>query len=82
MDDPHLNEIGFFEQHQHPVEGSVRTMRVPSTWSLTQPRHSAPAPTLGQHTHSVLSEIGYSDIEIEELASDGVIGVPDELAVT
>lgn len=82
MDDPHLNEIGFFEQQEHPVEGSVRTMRVPSTWSLTQPRHSGPAPTLGQHTRAVLSEIGYSDMEIEELASDGVIDVPGARAVT
>lgn len=81
MDDPHLKAIGFFEHQEHSVEGAVKTMRVPSTWSRTQPQHSSPAPILGQHTHSVLSEIGYSDTEIEALSADGVIGVSDHMTV-
>ncbi|MGH6859538.1 MAG: CaiB/BaiF CoA transferase family protein [Phyllobacterium sp.] len=75
LDDPHLNAVGFFERREHPVEGAVRTMRVPSTWSVTQPEHSGPAPVLGQDTHAVLSEMGYSDDEIENLNADGSIGL-------
>ncbi|WP_137389576.1 CaiB/BaiF CoA transferase family protein [Rhodoligotrophos defluvii] len=84
MEDPHLQAVGFFEDQQHPVEGAIRTMRVPSTWSVSQPQHSGPAPVLGQDTECVLREIGYSDEEIGALASDGSIGIarraPSELA--
>jgi crotonobetainyl-CoA:carnitine CoA-transferase CaiB-like acyl-CoA transferase len=33
-----------------------------------------PAPLLGQHNHEVLSELGLSDKDIDELESQGVIG--------
>jgi crotonobetainyl-CoA:carnitine CoA-transferase CaiB-like acyl-CoA transferase len=29
LDDPHLNESGFFEKVDHPSEGSIRGMRIP-----------------------------------------------------
>ena len=32
-----------------------------------------PSPTLGQHNHDVLSEIGYSDAEIQEMQQKGVL---------
>lgn len=75
MDDPHLKAVGFFEKNQHPVEGEIRTMRVPSTWSASQPEHSGPAPVLGQDTEHVLREIGYSEDEIRALAAEGSIGI-------
>ncbi len=42
-------------------------------------RHSTrfgPAPTVGQHTEAILSEIGLSSEEIAKLADRGVVGVP------
>ncbi len=75
MEDPHLNAVGFFEESRHPVEGEIRTMRVPSTWSVSQPRHSGPAPVLGQDTERVLREMGYSDDEITALAEEGAVGI-------
>jgi crotonobetainyl-CoA:carnitine CoA-transferase CaiB-like acyl-CoA transferase len=75
MDDPHLKAVGFFESSEHPVEGAVRTMRVPSTWSASQPEHSGPAPVLGQDTEDVLREVGYSEEEITSLVADGSIAV-------
>jgi crotonobetainyl-CoA:carnitine CoA-transferase CaiB-like acyl-CoA transferase len=75
MDDPHLKAVGFFETHQHPVEGEIRTMRVPSTWTASQPEHSGPAPVLGQDTEHVLREMGYSKEEIRALAAEGSIKI-------
>jgi crotonobetainyl-CoA:carnitine CoA-transferase CaiB-like acyl-CoA transferase len=67
LDDPHLKAVGFFRDVEHPVEGSIRQMRVPSTWSVSQPEAGGPAPTLGEHGRDILSEAGYSAEEIEQL---------------
>jgi crotonobetainyl-CoA:carnitine CoA-transferase CaiB-like acyl-CoA transferase len=75
LDDPHLEAVGFFEDGEHPAEGAVRTMRVPTTWSASQPEHSGPAPVLGQDTQDVLRAVGYSDEQIAELVADGSIAV-------
>ncbi|MEZ0079766.1 crotonobetainyl-CoA:carnitine CoA-transferase CaiB-like acyl-CoA transferase [Bradyrhizobium japonicum] len=42
LEDPHLNAIDFFRTVDHPVEGRIRQMRVPSTWSVTQPEPAGP----------------------------------------
>lgn len=49
-DDPHLREVNFFVQSEHPTEGNVRQMREPSrfsAWDAGDPGH---APGLGEHT--------------------------------
>ena len=38
MADPHLEAVGFFEIVEHPSEGAVRSMAIPSTWSRTPPK--------------------------------------------
>ena len=56
LKDPHLIETGFFEELDHPSEGKIRGMRIPSRWSATQPRAPGPAPRLGQHTDEIKQE--------------------------
>jgi crotonobetainyl-CoA:carnitine CoA-transferase CaiB-like acyl-CoA transferase len=36
--------------------------------------HANPAPTLGQHNHELLAELGLSPAEIADLEANGVIG--------
>ena len=67
LDDPHLNAVGFFKTIEHPVEGRIRQMQVPSTWSVTQPEAGGPAPALGEHGREILTEAGFSADEIEQL---------------
>ena len=72
LNDPHLNETGFFSKTEHPSEGTIRSMAVPSRWSESAPGTPRPAPRLGEHTADILREAGYSDAEIEALRANGV----------
>jgi crotonobetainyl-CoA:carnitine CoA-transferase CaiB-like acyl-CoA transferase len=71
LEDPHLQEVGFFEMKQHPTEGRTRSMRLPNKWSCGTRREWTPAPKLGQQSVEVLREIGYSDAEIDALIAEG-----------
>jgi crotonobetainyl-CoA:carnitine CoA-transferase CaiB-like acyl-CoA transferase len=72
MDDPIMNENGFLTDVEHPLFGRHRRLAPLARLSLT-PGEARPACTLGQHTESVLRQIGYTSNEIEELATRKVI---------
>jgi crotonobetainyl-CoA:carnitine CoA-transferase CaiB-like acyl-CoA transferase len=65
--DPHLAATGFFRSVEHPTEGRIRSMAVPSEWSESAPRYRRHAPRLGEHTREVLREAGLSEEKIEQL---------------
>src|SRR5262249_45928205 len=71
LDDPHLAAIGYFQEREHPSEGKITTMAVPSEWSETPPDYRRPAPRLGEHTRECLREAGYQDDAIEQLIRSG-----------
>lgn len=71
LEDPHLQDIGFFSEVDHPTVGRIRDMAVPSEWSATPPGPSRPAPRIGEHTHEVLCEAGYTQERIDELLRSG-----------
>jgi len=72
LKDRHLNETGFFASVEHPSEGTVRSMGVPSRWSESPPTPQRPAPKLGEHSAEILREAGYGDAEIESMRESGV----------
>jgi crotonobetainyl-CoA:carnitine CoA-transferase CaiB-like acyl-CoA transferase len=69
--DPHLAAIGYFREIEHPSEGKLLSMKVPSEWSESQPAYRRHAPRLGEHTREILREAGYSDAQIDDLAASG-----------
>ena len=69
--DPHLAAIGYFQPVEHPTEGRIRSMAVPSEWSESPPEYRRHAPRLGEHTREVLREAGYNDDAIEQLIASG-----------
>jgi crotonobetainyl-CoA:carnitine CoA-transferase CaiB-like acyl-CoA transferase len=70
--DPHLAAKRFLSITEHPSEGLIREIAVPSSWSSTQPSATRPAPRLGEHSSEILAEAGYSPQQIEQLLTAGV----------
>lgn len=75
IDDPHLKDRGFISATEHPTEGVIRTIGIPTSWSATAPSPINPAPRLGQHSEEILSIAGCSRTEIDDLVRDGVVRV-------
>jgi crotonobetainyl-CoA:carnitine CoA-transferase CaiB-like acyl-CoA transferase len=69
--DPHLAATGYFRSVEHPTEGRIRSMAVPSEWSESPPEYRRHAPRLGEHTREVLREAGLSDLDIDKLLQSG-----------
>ena len=69
--DPHLSAVGFIRHVDHPTEGPMLTPGNPTAWSRSVCADASPAPVLGEHSASVLKELGYSDEDIAALASSG-----------
>ena len=76
IDDPHLAESGFYAETEHPTEGKLKSMNVPSTWSRTRPGKLRPAPRLGEHSVEILREAGYTKAEIDALVAARVTKSP------
>ncbi|MBT5913865.1 MAG: CoA transferase [Rhodospirillaceae bacterium] len=71
FDCPHLDAVGMFPEIEHPTEGRIKHIKVPVTFSKTPGglyRHSE---KLGESTHAILSELGFSKTEIINLQNTG-----------
>ena len=60
-DDPHLRQIGFFEEVEHPTEGRYSNISMPVRFSAAKTDLRRPAPRLGEHTAEILAELDRSD---------------------
>jgi crotonobetainyl-CoA:carnitine CoA-transferase CaiB-like acyl-CoA transferase len=69
--DPHLAAIGYLRAVEHPTEGRIKSLAVPSEWSESAPEYRRHAPRLGEHTREVLREAGLSDQQITLLVQSG-----------
>lgn len=72
MEDAHLSAVNYLPVTQHPSEGAVREIRVPTTWSESQPNIRRHPPQLGEHSVEVLREAGLSEEQIARLVERGV----------
>lgn len=72
-DDPHVKARDMVVEVDHPVIGRMKTLGVPVKLSETPGAVTRAAPTLGQHTDEILSELGYSAEEIAQLHEERVV---------
>jgi crotonobetainyl-CoA:carnitine CoA-transferase CaiB-like acyl-CoA transferase len=71
LDDPHLQEVGFWNFDEHPTEGRIRRTRVANTFSGGMREETLPAPQLGRNTREVLAEMGYDEARITAMLESG-----------
>lgn len=67
LDDPHTQARDMEVTVDHPVEGPMSVLGIPVKLSDTPGSIRRPAPLLGEHTHDVLREAGFTDGEIAAL---------------
>ncbi len=69
--DPHSQAREMVVELDHATLGPVKSLGLPVKFSETPGAVAQAAPTLGQHTRSVLAEYGYGAAEIDALIADG-----------
>lgn len=67
-DDEHLTAVEMMPVLEHPTEGSYRAVRDAISYDATPTRLRRHAPTPGQHTAELLSELGWTDEQLAGLA--------------
>jgi crotonobetainyl-CoA:carnitine CoA-transferase CaiB-like acyl-CoA transferase len=84
LSEPQTEARGDVVEHEHPVLGTVRSIRTPlrlASGGEPLERPSARGPFRGEHTEEVLAELcGYSQERIRELAGAGVFGAAEMTA--
>ena len=71
---PQFAARGFYEVLDHPIVGAHGYSRPPFRFATIERWNRTPCPTMGQHNHEILGELGLSAEEIASLERDEVIG--------
>jgi crotonobetainyl-CoA:carnitine CoA-transferase CaiB-like acyl-CoA transferase len=69
MTDPHLKDVGFFREEQHPSEGKIRRSKLANVFSGGARKNESHAPLYGEHTREILAELGYSAADIDKMVT-------------
>ena len=70
---PQVEALGAVVEFDHPKAGRLRQMRNAARFEGTPATIRRGAPAHGEHTDEILTEAGYSAVEIAGLRADGVI---------
>ncbi len=78
LDHPHLKAVEMFKTLEHPSEGTIRYARPAVRFAASPASVRCAAPSLGEHSCSILEEFGFSTARIAQYAADGIIGTNNE----
>jgi crotonobetainyl-CoA:carnitine CoA-transferase CaiB-like acyl-CoA transferase len=73
MTDPHLKEVGFFKEEQHPSEGKLRRSKLANVFSGGARKNESHAPLYGEHTREILGELGYGAADIDKMIAGSAV---------
>ena len=76
--DVHARDAGLIVSQRHPAFGTVEHGGIAPRMSVT-PTRAGTSPVFGGDTAAILSDLGYSDADIDSMRSDGVIPHSDGL---
>jgi len=71
--DPTVRHLGLIAEVDHPTAGRVRAPGIPVRMDGTPPSVRLYPPLLGEHTDTVLTELGYTAAEIATLHTEGAV---------
>ena len=75
FEDEHLKRTNFFKVKDHPTEGKLLYPSFPVEFNEDETNESLHAPSLGENTKEILTDLGYSEFEIESFVSKGTIKI-------
>lgn len=73
--DPQVAHNNTFVEVEHPKAGKLKVTNVPFTMSETPGSIKRPSPMIGEHGPEILTEMGYSEEQIQELIDKKVMSV-------
>jgi len=73
FDDPEMIEKGWVTKYRHPIVGDMEVMGLLFDFSETPGVVQGPPLVPGQHTRSILEDLGYDAERIDKLAAAGTI---------
>ncbi|MFT5449031.1 MAG: crotonobetainyl-CoA:carnitine CoA-transferase CaiB-like acyl-CoA transferase [Gammaproteobacteria bacterium] len=73
LDDPHLADVSLIEEVEHPIEGRIRNVRLPTKTTAEWDEPVRLAPSIGQDSMAILTDLGFAEDTIKELIDSGVL---------
>ena len=73
IQDPQALANDFFGDCEHPEYGKIRLLNNPIKLSDSNSENRLKAPELGEHTDRILSDLGYTEDEIQRMRREGVV---------
>ena len=73
--DPQVKHLGLIEELEHPQAGKLKFVGAPVGYDGLAQEKSAPPPLLGAHTRTILTDLGYDQAAIDELARQIIVRV-------
>ena len=72
LEDEHLAATGYWEEAEHPTEGSLRMPGIATRFSRTKTEIRRLQPNLGEHSVEILQEAGFDEAAIGAMIDKGV----------
>ncbi len=74
FENPQVIERELFTEMSHPIAGMIKQIGFPIKFSQTPGKIHSHSPILGEHTEEILSQLGYSNEQIEQFRKKEVVG--------
>jgi|RhiMetStandDraft_4_1073278.scaffolds.fasta_scaffold66511_1 crotonobetainyl-CoA:carnitine CoA-transferase CaiB-like acyl-CoA transferase len=75
LTDPQVRHLDLVEELAHPQAGKLQFVRAPVRYDRLTKEQSMPPPLLGEQTVSILTQLGYDQLAIDEFKQRGIIKV-------